>query len=69
MKKCQKCGVENKDDSRFCKECGNAFDFSAEKAAAEEHIQELAGYRFRPVPDEEIQSLLHKKLLSPKSLF
>lgn len=61
MKKCQKCGVENKDDCRFCKECGNAFDFSAEKAAAEEHIKELAGYRFRPVPDEEIQALLHKK--------
>lgn len=61
MKKCQKCGTENKNDSRFCRECGNAFNFPPEKAPAEDSTRELSGYRFRPVPDEEIQALLHQK--------
>lgn len=68
MKTCVKCSCENENEALFCKECGEAF--SAEAAAScksrgittdKDGFSEIGGFRFRPVPDEEIRALLDRK--------
>ncbi len=67
MKKCISCGCENDDSVAFCKECGAEFvkekaDISVKaKAVAEDGSMEVGGFRFRPVPDEEIRALVEKR--------
>lgn len=59
MKKCVKCGVENNDESRFCKACGAELNEAPITELNEQ--KELSGYSFRPVPDEEIRALVNRK--------
>lgn len=59
MKICRSCGCENADECRFCKECGTAFGEIA--AETQDGVKKLSDYSFRPVPDEEIQALVHRK--------
>ena len=59
MKNCVKCGAENSGESRFCKKCGAELTETAPAENVGE--KELAGYSFRPVPDEEIRALVNRK--------
>ncbi len=67
MKKCISCGCENEDSVAFCKECGaecvkeKIEVFPQAKAVAEDGSMEVGGFRFRPVPDEEIRALVNRK--------
>ncbi len=67
MKKCISCGCENEDSAVFCKECGAECAkekievFPQAKVVAEDGSMEVGGFRFRPVPDEEIRALVNQK--------
>ncbi|MBE6861415.1 MAG: zinc ribbon domain-containing protein [Ruminococcus sp.] len=67
MKKCVSCGCENEDSAAFCKECGAESPkekvnvFPQAKVVAEDGSMEVGGFRFRPVPDEEIRALVNQK--------
>lgn len=67
MKKCISCGCENEDSAVFCKECGAECAkekievFPQAKVVAEDGSMEVGGFRFRPVPDEEICALVNQK--------
>ena len=67
LKKCISCGCENEDSAVFCKECGAECAkekievFPQAKVVAEDGSMEVGGFRFRPVPDEEIRALVNQK--------